>query len=72
MVDSSKFIYINGKDMIILLVYMDDIIVTGNNSSQIQQLISHLDLCFALKDLGYLSYFLGLKVTKFGSHLHLC
>ena len=66
------FVYISGKDMIIFLVQMDDIIVIDNNSSQIHELISHLDSCFELKDLGDLSYFLGLEVTKFGFQLHLC
>lgn len=47
---------------------MDDIIVTGNNSSFIQQFICSLNNLFALKDLGDLSYFLDIEVQRsFGS-----
>ncbi|XP_028108478.1 uncharacterized protein LOC114307280 [Camellia sinensis] len=45
-----------------LLVYVDDILITGNSSSHIQSLISHMHSVFALKDLGLVSYFLGIAV----------
>lgn len=44
--------------MILLLVYVDDVVVIGNDEA----MISTLDTRFALKDLGTLSYFLGLQV----------
>src|ERR1044072_6967082 len=47
---------------IFLLIYVDDIIITGDSLSQIQQLIAQLNSVFALKDLGSLDYFLGIQV----------
>lgn len=44
-------------------VYVDDIILIGNNVSTIQSLKSHLHTIFNIKDLGQLSYFLGLEVS---------
>lgn len=51
---------------------MDDIIVTGNNSVQVDHFISTLSQAFELKDLGPLNYFLGIDQitrTKFGLSL---
>ena len=45
-----------------VLIYVDDIIVTGNGSSKLQQFTSGLNTMFALKDLGPLTYFLGIEV----------
>ena len=50
---------------------MDDIIVTGNSASQVAHLITALSQVFELKDLGPLSYFLGIHIshTKHGISL---
>ena len=43
-----------------LLVYVDDILVSGNNPRVIQQLISQLNKSFYLKNLGEVDYLLGI------------
>ena len=58
--DSSMFVYCKGSTMLLVLVYVDDIIVTGSNNLLMNQLISSLNACFALKDLGALDFFLGI------------
>lgn len=52
-----------------VLVYVDDIVITGNNSNQTQQFIDLFSKRFLLKDLGELSYFLGIEVTRTPSGL---
>jgi hypothetical protein len=46
-----------------VLVYVNDIIITGNSTSYIAQLIKSLNSNFALKYLGKLDYFLGIEVS---------
>jgi hypothetical protein len=43
-------------------VYVDDIIITGTDSSLIEHLKQNLQTSFHMKDLGPLTYFLGLEV----------
>jgi hypothetical protein len=49
------------KDYIFILIYVDDILVTGPNQSLIMHLITQLQYEFALKDLGPLTFFLGIE-----------
>ncbi|GKV11743.1 hypothetical protein SLEP1_g22966 [Rubroshorea leprosula] len=52
-------------DTILLLLYVDDIVLTASSLTLLQEVINNLSNKFALKDLGSLSYFLGIEVTKF-------
>ncbi|RVW54772.1 Retrovirus-related Pol polyprotein from transposon RE1 [Vitis vinifera] len=60
---TSLFVFTMKDDLIYLLLYVDDIILTGNNPTLINRFISQLHSEFAVKDLGPLSYFLGLEVS---------
>ncbi|RVW33283.1 Retrovirus-related Pol polyprotein from transposon RE1 [Vitis vinifera] len=51
------------SSLIYLLLYVDDIIVTGNNPSLLDSFTRKLHSEFATKDLGSLSYFLGLEAS---------
>ncbi|KAH9751439.1 reverse transcriptase Ty1/copia-type domain-containing protein [Citrus sinensis] len=57
--------------LLLVLVYVDDIIVTGSDSAQIQQVFTNQQTTFALKDLGELHFFLGIQVTKTDTGLYL-
>ena len=45
------------------MLYLDDIILTGNNQDAITALITALQFAFELKDFGRLTYFLGLQIN---------
>ena len=47
-----------------MLLYVDDIIIIGNNSSFLDSFSRKLNTKFTTKDLGSLSYFLGLEATS--------
>ncbi|CAN6694593.1 unnamed protein product [Malus baccata var. baccata] len=50
--------------MVFILVYVDDIIVTGPSTSACQQVITQLSSMFPIKNLGTLHYFLGIEVKR--------
>lgn len=70
--DHSLFIYSKGKDMAYILLYVDDIILTASSNELRQTIMSLLASEFAMKDLGPLSYFLGIAVTEHAGGLFLC
>ncbi|GAA0169228.1 hypothetical protein LIER_23757 [Lithospermum erythrorhizon] len=49
------------EGMVIVACYVDDILVTGSNAIAIANLKAHLHHQFSIKDLGFLSYFLGFE-----------
>jgi hypothetical protein len=61
-VDTSLFMFFVGADICYLLVYVDDILLTGSNSLLLQHLIQLLSLEFKLRDLASVHYFLGIEV----------
>lgn len=67
--DPSLFILNSPGSLIYLLVYVDDIIITGNNSTAIATIVDRLNTLFALKDMGQLHYFLGVEVVHKGADL---
>lgn len=67
--DNSLFVRQTSSSIIYVLVYVDDIIVTGSSSSLTDKLITDLGSAFAVKDMGALTYFLGVEVIKQGAHL---
>ena len=62
--DASLFIHRSNATTMYLLVYVDDIILTENNSKVIRAFTSRLSTRFSLKDLGSLNYFLGVETTR--------
>ncbi|XP_075665332.1 uncharacterized protein LOC142634993 [Castanea sativa] len=60
-----------GSSFTVLLVYVDDILLTGNNHACVHSLKKLLDDKFGLKDLGSLRYFLGLEVARIDAGFNL-
>ena len=65
--DVSLFTRIVSSSTTFIVIYMDDIIVTGNSTSYIAELIQKLNSTFALKDMGDLHYFLDIQVKHTSS-----
>ena len=50
--------------VIYVLIYVDDIVVTGNNTKAINSFIEQLGNIFSLKNIGDLNYFLGIEANR--------
>ncbi|RVW77085.1 Retrovirus-related Pol polyprotein from transposon RE1 [Vitis vinifera] len=61
--DTSLFVLRSSNHVVYLLVYVDDIILTGSSDTLVSQFVDYLAQRFSLKDLGPLSYFLGVEVV---------
>ena len=64
LVHNSLFIFIYGSVQIFTLIYVDDIIITGTHPDMINTLVQLMKNEFPIKDLGSLSFFLGIQVTR--------
>lgn len=62
--DHTRFVKKRSKKVTILIVYVDDMVVTGSDDEEINKLQQILATEFELKDLGNLKYFLGIEVAR--------
>ena len=69
--NTSLFIHIIGNHQTYILVYVDDIIVTGSDPRLVSSVLESLAHRFSIKDPFDLHYFLGVEVTRSSAGLHL-
>jgi Reverse transcriptase (RNA-dependent DNA polymerase) len=62
--DHTVFFRRHGAHITVLAVYVDDMIISGNNEGEIALLKKKLGKEFEAKDLGQLRYFLGIEITR--------
>nr|GEU33003.1 ribonuclease H-like domain-containing protein [Tanacetum cinerariifolium] len=62
--DHSLFTRSKSNKFIALLIYVDDIVITGNCVDEIDKFKIFLKSKFKIKDLGHLKYFMGIEVIK--------
>ena len=51
-------------ECVFLIVYVDDIVITGSDQDDIRKLKQHLFNHFQTKDLGKLKYLLGIEIAQ--------
>lgn len=66
------FSKMEGCSFTILFIYVDDIIIGGNDLESNEQFKKELTNQFNLKDLGSLKYFLGLEVARTSEGISIC
>ncbi|XP_026419887.1 uncharacterized protein LOC113315854 [Papaver somniferum] len=67
--DHSMFILHSATYILVLLLYVDDIILTGNSEWLLNKLINSLKYAFPMKKLGNLSYFLSIEAIRHSDSL---
>ena len=55
---------ISGSAIVFLVIYVDDILLIGNDIPTLQNVKSWLGKCFSMKDLGEAAYILGIKIYR--------
>lgn len=70
--DYSLFTFVKGSVRLSVLVYVDDLVVAGNDSVAVEALKAYLGHWFHMKDLGVLKYFLGIEVSRGLDGIFLC
>ncbi|KAF5447766.1 hypothetical protein F2P56_033290 [Juglans regia] len=69
--DVSLFIYCKEPIIIFILIYVDDLIITGSSTKAITEVIKSLHSDFAIKDLGQLNFFVGVEALHCNNGLYL-
>jgi hypothetical protein len=62
--DATLFVKTVGKIVVYIVVYVDDMLITGNNESYIASIKKELKKGFEMTYLGHLHYYLGIEVFK--------
>nr|XP_016452030.1 PREDICTED: uncharacterized mitochondrial protein AtMg00810-like [Nicotiana tabacum] len=70
--DHSLFTLRKNAKLVIILVYVDDLLITGDDADMIQEAKTILHKAFRIKDLGILKYFLGIEVSRSQKGILLC
>ncbi|GJU28271.1 retrotransposon protein, putative, ty1-copia subclass, partial [Tanacetum coccineum] len=57
----------SGSNVVFLILYVDDILIMGNNIPILKEVKDYHGKCFSMKDLGEAAYILGIKIYRDGS-----
>lgn len=68
--DHCLFVKGEGEEFIALVVYVDDVLITGPKLEKIDEVKEYLHKAFTIKDLGQASYFLGVELLKTNNGLY--
>ena len=55
---------VSGSAVVFLVLYVDDILLIGNNIPTLESTKAWLGKCFSMKDLGEAAYILGIKIYR--------
>lgn len=66
------FVYTKQGITLRVLLYVDDLIITGNSSSSLADFKTYMSTCFYMKYLSPLKYFLGIEVARSPDGFYLC
>ncbi|WJX72230.1 hypothetical protein P8452_56129 [Trifolium repens] len=55
---------VSGSMIVFLVLYVDDILIIGNDVPTLQQVKTWLGKCFSMKDLGEAAYILGIRIYR--------
>lgn len=69
--DPSLFTYKRNDKFMVLLLYVDDILLTGSSAALLQDLVTALSTRFSMKNMGRPTYFLGIEMETYHESIFL-
>ncbi|CAH9093346.1 unnamed protein product [Cuscuta epithymum] len=70
--DYSLFTKRDGSRILCVLIYVDDLLITGNDRTMITEFKTYLASTFPVKDLGIMKYLFGIEVAINSTGIFLC
>ncbi|KAD4584477.1 hypothetical protein E3N88_22078 [Mikania micrantha] len=70
--DHTLFLKRRNNRVTCLIIYVDDMVITGDDKEEMERLKKNLFAEFEMKDLGRLKYFLGIEVLRSKQGIFLC
>lgn len=55
---------VSGSSVAFLILYVDDILLMGNDIELLESIKAYLNKCISMKDLGEAAYILGIKIYR--------
>ena len=62
--DATLFVKKVGRPIVFIVVYVYDLLMTGNNENYIASIKKYINKWFEMTDLGNIHYYLGIEVTQ--------
>lgn len=69
--EHSVFTLVCGSMRLYVLIYVDDLLIGDNDSLAIVKFKGYISICFHMKDLGPMTYFLGIEVSRYPQDIYL-
>ncbi|KAK4385580.1 Retrovirus-related Pol polyprotein from transposon RE2 [Sesamum angolense] len=70
--EPTLYIKSQGNDTLIISLYVDDLIYTGNNEKMIQDFKENMMKTFEMRDLGIMHFFLGIEINQEKEEIFIC
>jgi len=70
--EATLYVKQKGNDVLIVSLYVDDILVTGNHARLIEEFKQEMTDVFEMTDLGLMTYFLGMEVKQSQNEVFIC
>ena len=69
---STLYVKQNGAINLIISLYVDDLLVTGNNTSLVEKFKQEMMEVFEMTDLGLMTFFLGMEIKQDEHEVFIC
>ena len=70
--ESTLYVKKKGAEVLIISLYVNDMLITGNNVSLIEGFKQEMMQAFEMTDLGLMTYFLGMEINQKENEIFVC